>query len=140
MDEGKEVGVDRGETQNYRAEISQLIHNAFHDRYNNLLRSIELGGLSMYGPTFRAARDDGMELSSEEEATLGRAENLETDIREGIKQSGITEDDRKRYASLTESSEATRNDVEFLKQYLDKVEVVYQSLLRKGYTDDHIRQ
>jgi hypothetical protein len=117
-------------------------------KYNNLFRSIALGGLSFSEPPAKAR----LELYEEKEESVPQdlidhlewCKKFRQDQNEETILAGLTANDAKKYidniTSVMSSGTLTQEDLVFTKDFLGKIEKISQGMLKRGYAIEDIRQ
>ncbi|MCL5410780.1 MAG: hypothetical protein M1324_02900 [Patescibacteria group bacterium] len=107
-------------------------------RFNNLHKSIELGiHLALSDLKDLATRRN---LSKEEIGRLRKSEEFSSKIVEERIKADLTKEQVRKYVEILNNSSRTAEDTEFLKQYLQKVEKVFEGMIASGYTEKEICQ
>jgi len=125
----------------------QTLLNAASMRYNNLFASIEGGGVHLSQVSFddyiSTANSRGEEIPDEVLAHKKRCEKYAKDLQECMAAASLTAEEMSDwFAKIKETQlqgDYPKNE-RFIKSIIEKVEIVFKEMLKRGYTEQEIIQ
>lgn len=135
MDEtGHTPNIPEIETNNW-VEMAEAKIDEANDRYNNLFRCIEIGGVPLGLSLARQIEEPDDELIR----LMSGSEKLAEAMQTAMSEIGITSLEVDRFVQLREDlNTLTEEQYNEIVEYIDKVEKVYQFLSDHGFTHHEI--
>lgn len=131
-------GINSRENEN-KNRLDEIIKRA-NDEYNNLFRSVQIGGNAVMLDTYTELEDTGLGLTDEMRDEKERWEAMSTFMKEEIKEIGIRPEDTERYQELivkqNQNPESiSEEEFDFVCTYIRNIDKLFRALQMKDFKD-----